>query len=873
MNDELLERSLRLLDETTRTPISHAFRAPRSTNNSPRLSGSFQPKTRSAHPRKSTVFDSSITLNPGELSRILDGIPDKTTTFKNVQGCDQLYRNFMESAFFLDNPGLSVQVLDTIADFVQNCSDLLALKNGAMNTNDPDIAWLESERNSWNLVLCLYQNRLYPPKDKEDAMDVAVKHSSEKEIVSSLYVVDNNVKESQLVVDWLEKIAADQLESSAAPRFGSLHGQNGGVGEHAASVAKRAQIAYSSSRHIVASLEPDAQLRQNRPLHDLDMEDEARLLQQVFTEIRCGRLEQAHSLCYHAGQPWRACTLEGWRLHHDPNLTRPAHLDKLPVEGNPNRDIWKLCAWRLADDVRATSVTRAVSGALCGHLPALVHFCSGSWEDLLWSYTRVMIDVRVEQEIRAYCQRRDRPYVEMPDAYWNNRLSMEEIFSFLEASSDAKVSDESARPERVVQKLLILNKIPELLKLMAEWIQRENCTPHFTRYLAHLVLILRRVGESQAGDVGDEILKAYVKVLVASDSDCEVIAYYVATLLPDDQVHIYAAYLESVGEGDSEQRLTCLKVAEAATSRSRPSLSRSCSISGDHTKIVKIKMNKVSDDNVNVKLLAETTADDLEKVSALDWVVFYPQQRAEALWQTNALIRSFLAKGKLEAARLAFQKIPVDSLELIATQNQLEPGMQADEFFINSLPVRVSAAVREYLCHKAYLDAQEGFADWFEQHHNARPAKPAKLGDSASFTEKVAHDHKMALYNKEMQRWKMAVAHQTKCVKAQLYNVLLFPDGGWLVDNELDDQLRQQQMKSLRSLCLPKIVLLLHTVLQSSGDFTECMRLADLVVSEQYELYRVYSKQQLAELLHKLSETSLSLLDNKKDPWGYTVSS
>lgn len=42
-------------------------------------------------------------------------------------------------------------------------------------------------------------------------------------------------------------------------------------------------------------------------------------------------------------------------------------------------------------------------------------------------------------------------------------------------------------------------------------------------------------------------------------------------------------------------------------------------------------------------------------------------------------------------------------------------------------------------------------------------------------------------------------------VKAQLYNVLVFPEGGWLVDLEMEDALRQQQMKSLRSLCIPKV--------------------------------------------------------------------
>lgn len=56
-------------------------------------------------------------------------------------------------------------------------------------------------------------------------------------------------------------------------------------------------------------------------------------------------------------------------------------------------------------------------------------------------------------------------------------------------------------------------------------------------------------------------------------------------------------------------------------------------------------------------LQAELTAEDNAKVSALDWVVYYPSQRAEAVWQANALICHFLAVGKLEAARKAFNKV------------------------------------------------------------------------------------------------------------------------------------------------------------------------------------------------------------------------
>jgi nuclear pore complex protein Nup107 len=69
-------------------------------------------------------------------------------------------------------------------------------------------------------------------------------------------------------------------------------------------------------------------------------EDEARLVKEVFVQIRCGHLQQAQLLCMYTGQEWRAAALEGWRLHHDPNYEtarRIDEVDKLPVEGNPNR--------------------------------------------------------------------------------------------------------------------------------------------------------------------------------------------------------------------------------------------------------------------------------------------------------------------------------------------------------------------------------------------------------------------------------------------------------------------------------------------------------------------------------------------------------
>lgn len=88
--------------------------------------------------------------------------------------------------------------------------------------------------------------------------------------------------------------------------------------------------------------DPDAPTRQKRKLSELDTKDELSLNKHLFACIRAGQLDevyythscqlescnrQSHSLqalgmCVNSGQPLKALMLEGWKLHHDPNMAR-----------------------------------------------------------------------------------------------------------------------------------------------------------------------------------------------------------------------------------------------------------------------------------------------------------------------------------------------------------------------------------------------------------------------------------------------------------------------------------------------------------------------------------------------------------------------
>ena len=66
--------------------------------------------------------------------------------------------------------------------------------------------------------------------------------------------------------------------------------------------------------------DPDAPARQGRNLVNMDARDEQSLIKHLFACVRAGEFVMAQELCVKCGQPWRAASLEGWKLSHDPNL-------------------------------------------------------------------------------------------------------------------------------------------------------------------------------------------------------------------------------------------------------------------------------------------------------------------------------------------------------------------------------------------------------------------------------------------------------------------------------------------------------------------------------------------------------------------------
>lgn len=94
----------------------------------------------------------------------------------------------------------------------------------------------------------------------------------------------------------------------------------------------------------------------------------------------------------------------------------------------------------------------------------------------------------------------------------------------------------------------------------------------------------------------------------------------------------------------------------------------------------------------------------------------------------------------------------------------------------------------------------------------------------------------------------------------------------FLDEDEQSLENRSQQLQGIRKLCIPQLVLLLHNILHLSGDYGNAIKIVDDLVSETHQIYSVYSKHQLAEIVAKFAESSHSSLKAKLDSWGYDTS-
>uniref|UniRef100_A0A3Q2CIN3 Nuclear pore complex protein n=1 Tax=Cyprinodon variegatus TaxID=28743 RepID=A0A3Q2CIN3_CYPVA len=741
----------------------------------------------------------------------------------------------------------SSAVFELLEDYQNICQEKvnvlqsLVLRAG-QNSKTASVRWLLQQENcTWRLISSLYRRQCSSPVNLW-LLYLKVPSESEKVVVEQLFQRDAIIRQSQLVVDWLESIAKDQIGNFSDNI--EYYAKNVCWENTLHALKMRRKSGSNFLVPLVTELDPDAPLRQQRPLADLDREDDARLLKNLFTLIRAGMTDEAQRLCKRCGQAWRAATLEGWKLYHDPNMTSGSS-ELQPVEGNPHRGIWKACCWRMAEEEQLNRYERAIYASLSGNIKPVIYS-----SHLIHSFNSLLQDLELTVRGRHVSDNT----VAFPLPSW----TMENVFEELQASESKRVLDEIKEHHHVIQKFVILGDLDGLMDEFSDWLTASKPLPfHLLRFMTHLVLFFRSLGLALKEEVCVDVLKAYISLLIR-DQQTHLVASYVGQLPAELATTQYAAFLETVSQ--PELRPQCLHLATEA----------GLDVSAITKLVVETVRGRDDADFTHHSQTLETgtTKEDQKKIDVIDWLLFDPAHRSEALKQSNAIMRRFLALQKHDAAKAVFSKVPEDSMSEIYSQWK-GVGQTAP------LPAEDENAIREHLCIRAYLEAHEAFTDWFG-HSSSAPQKPA-FASEAKFTERVANEMKEKEYQVNtatMAAWSSRLDVLTEDVKERIYNVLLFVDGGWMVDNREEaepDEERSHQMAALRSLCLPRLTFLLLSVLQSSSRHQEALRLADIISSDQHKLYQVFSKEELRRFLQKLRESSLALLDQGLDPLGYEL--
>ncbi|XP_064456145.1 nuclear pore complex protein Nup107-like [Ornithodoros turicata] len=710
---------------------------------------------------------------------------------------------------------------------------------------------LSEEKNTWQLTKILMRDRLEAEPDVETMlMDTDVRKTSDKDIVDALFARDSAVRRAQMVVDWLESCAAYEHDEEPDDCARMEYFSDGGCAwENTLYMLQARKVAPAAADGRVTELDPDAPSRQQLALTDEDSKDEARLLRSVFRHLRQGQLQKAQQLAIDQGYHWLAAALEGWRPPHDPNTGGflNGSTSMQPTEGNAYRDLWKSQCWMASASSGTGTYERAIYAALCGNLQELLPVCL-SWKDHLWARLRALVDIGIEQELRVATQQ-VRQMEPLPKNYPAGRGSLVQVFESLSATPNAQVQKQGEFYYSVVQRCIILDDTYSLMEEMHEWSTQQQ-SRHLVRFMAHMALALRSAGYALDDAAFNAVLRAYVKDLIR-EKCVPVVATYVAALPPGEQVEHYAYMLEELKVQDSAEQERCLEWARDA-GLDVPAITR--------TLVEHVRTADAETDPGATTPSLEVTPEDREKISSLDWLLFDVEMRGEALCQANALMRDFILRGNVKAAREASEKLPPDTVQVAASSRQ-RVGSEAER------------NVREYFCLCAYLQAQQSFQNWFSRFHHHKPQPVGEPPVGAKFSEMVAYEHKVRNHSIETDKWRDAVARQAREVSKNVYNVLLFVDGGWMVDVQAGggDEGRQRQMSALRKLCIPSLTFLLHEALHASGMLRECMAIADVIASERHKLYAEFGRQELYTLLSRIRDSSLKLLDSGCDALGYAV--
>ncbi|SNX87618.1 nucleoporin [Melanopsichium pennsylvanicum] len=801
-----------------------------------------------------------------------------------------------------------------------------AARRQDQSLEDDDRASWELEQHTWRLVHMLTSERLHRTERKsqsasdEQAKNAVQAYETPLAAIQNIFERDEQLNELRIVREWLQETLAPK--HIVEVRKGYLAFTRNRVrAEKRASIgagpaskigsAASTSFAPKNRGKAVKNLDPDAVSRGEGGLELEDATYEKALLRTLFEYARAGRLDAAFDLCHQTDQSWRAATLRGAMLYHDPTVSLDLQ-DVDRVVGNRNRSLWKSACRKLAANPNLDEFERALYGSLAGELQSVAHV-SQSWEEFLWAHVNAKleaaVDLKLDERHSWWSQEAnvelfgdgEHGAVKLVQAASSTSSaaataastggaaggaskaeielgSLNGVFDKLSQTQSHSVHLQANNPYRLVQRSVISNSLPELFNRFADNLgdmqaALEPATfARLLRFFAHLILYLRLLSVSLPDFACNTILCCYVQVLEAA-GETDLVAMYASSLEPQSATRSYANFLRSMEVlADRDAKAHALRQAEehnldlAAVAR--------CTVDIVFDELFPTIMSDFDESSgfggafkanglgkfEAVKFDVRLDATEEALVRAIDWLTFDPSTYADAITQSNALTRLFLSTGRLHAAKELRDRMPSEvlsstgSLAISMDQNIERSGW--DTFF---------GALEAHVAYKHF---------W-----TTRPADVVRSNDTA------AGPRVGGLSKLERMNWVKAlgqVVDQARdldliLLQRDWLKISLSGTGGGLVTER-----RARELFDIRQTYIPEIVFRLHDMLVESSSVVAtnlnlALRLSEIVADERHKIYLEFIQNNgqnlLQDYLLRVREASLLLLDHGGDVFEKAVES
>ncbi|TIC27779.1 nuclear pore protein 84/107 [Wallemia mellicola] len=716
-----------------------------------------------------------------------------------------VYQDFARILSEISN-NQSNSVLELPDLFAQLCEKILKT-----NIDQSEREAWSLERNTWNLIHALYDDRLNGLDDGLSAKEIlaANKYTPPLTLTQPLISQSKELMELNAIRQWLHNIPTPLYPVEIRK----------GYQTYTKNKLKLAVRQGNTTTGLVTSLDPDAPVRQHKQLDVEDSQYDKPLTRTLFEYVRLGRMDLALDACRSSDQPWRAASLRGGQLWDDPSLASEEIALNNGISGNKQRKLWKQIASQLSENPDFDPYERALYGCLSGSLSSVLPVCN-SWEDHLWARVNALMERKIDDSLKK------------TGGYWYDNVDtvkaqegeqvaedLEGIFEeILKLGGD--VGNSAHNPFRITQTNVMLERTSHLLTNFASQIQQTasmlspDAFAHLLRFFAHLVLFLRAIdGENPSEDVpngpAEVILEAYVRTLEQRNETKELVGMYAGCLGEGAGGESFAHYLYSL---DIATPIDVRKAALLQTLEHGLDLERVACRTVELTLIDTFaRLPEIPIDAPDITAFANTSGlsyKDLSLVRSIEWLIFAKETYRYALIQSNGLMRYFLTSGNVSAAFKLLESLPAD---LMAYQ----PNSKTEEDDM----ISIDDQIVEY----------SGYQQLFELLDSH--TKLVELWTLQPDTNKVAKlDYKA---------WSDQVEALTHIVKEKTMDIFTTE---WMRLGADAHEKRVAELERIREIYIPELVHRLHSSLYSAKSIhiryiDEALNLANTVADERYRIY------------------------------------